>query len=281
MSATPDPSNAERRDRTRARSDGEVGADETARANRRWWDAAADDYQAEHGDVPRRTDRRGYLGPGGPATRPTRTCSADADLAGRRVLEVGCGAAQCARWLAGQGAVVVALRPLGRPARARPRRSTERTGVDVPARAGRRLRASRSRTPASTSPSRAFGAMPFVADSAAAMREVAGCCGPAAGSSSRSRTRCAGRSRRSRARRPDRQLVVLRPHARTSRWTPTGGRPTSSTTAPSATGSARSSPPGSCWPTSSSRSGRPGTRRCGAAGHRCAATVPGHRDLRL
>ncbi len=45
----------------------------------------------------------------------------------------------------------------------------------------------------------AYGTLPFVADPRLVLREVRRCCGPAAASSSPSRTRCAGRSRTSRA----------------------------------------------------------------------------------
>jgi SAM-dependent methyltransferase len=78
-----------------------AGSDETVRANRAWWNDNADDYQAEHGE---------YLGDARFLWCPEGLDEAEAGLlgpvAGRRVLEVGCGAAQCARWLAGQGALV-------------------------------------------------------------------------------------------------------------------------------------------------------------------------------
>src|ERR1700722_11489923 len=71
------------------------------RANRSWWDANADEYQAEHG---------GYLGDARFLWCPEGLYEDEARLlgpvAGRAVLEVGCGAAQCARWLANQGAQV-------------------------------------------------------------------------------------------------------------------------------------------------------------------------------
>ncbi|WP_373694868.1 class I SAM-dependent methyltransferase [Kineococcus terrestris] len=84
-----------------------VGAGETARAQRAWWDAEAADYRAEHG---------AFLGDGRPGSDfvwgPDGLREADAgllgDVAGRDVLEVGAGAGQCARWLAGRGARVVA-----------------------------------------------------------------------------------------------------------------------------------------------------------------------------
>jgi SAM-dependent methyltransferase len=80
-----------------------VTADESTRASRHWWDADADAYQAEHGD---------FLGEVDFVWCPEGLREADArllgDVSGTRVLEVGCGAASCARWLVTQGARVVA-----------------------------------------------------------------------------------------------------------------------------------------------------------------------------
>ncbi|HZO65936.1 MAG TPA: class I SAM-dependent methyltransferase [Kribbellaceae bacterium] len=80
----------------------ELTAAQSARASRTWWDANAAGYHAEHGD---------FLGDDRFVWCPEGVDEADAQLLGpvrgRRVLEIGCGAAQCARWLAGQGADVV------------------------------------------------------------------------------------------------------------------------------------------------------------------------------
>jgi SAM-dependent methyltransferase len=87
-----------------------VGADETAAANRRWWDAAADDYQSEHGDfLGGPTSARFVWGPEGFDEAQAQLLGPTPSLAGRRLLEIGCGAAQCARWLADQGARVIAF----------------------------------------------------------------------------------------------------------------------------------------------------------------------------
>ncbi|MGW5672524.1 SAM-dependent methyltransferase, partial [Micromonospora sp. NPDC003776] len=76
-----------------------VGAAEIRRANRGWWDADADDYQAEHG---------AFLGDTDFVWCPEGLREADAgllgDVTGRRILELGCGAAAAARWLATRGA---------------------------------------------------------------------------------------------------------------------------------------------------------------------------------
>src|SRR5688572_24382578 len=81
-----------------------VDAVESQRASRAWWDADADDYLAEHGaDI-------GEVGfvwcPEGLREVEARLLG---DVAGRRVLEIGCGSAPCSRWLAAQGAAPVAL----------------------------------------------------------------------------------------------------------------------------------------------------------------------------
>jgi SAM-dependent methyltransferase len=84
----------------RRRSD----AEESRRAARSWWDEAADDYQREHAD---------FLGDAdfvwGPEGLREVDLGALGPVAGRRVLEIGCGAAQCSRWLATQGAATVAV----------------------------------------------------------------------------------------------------------------------------------------------------------------------------
>jgi SAM-dependent methyltransferase len=81
------------------------GADpiETARANRTWWDLQASDYYAEHG---------AFLGDDDFVWGPEGLREADAgllgDLTGLRLLEIGAGAAQCSRYAARAGALVVA-----------------------------------------------------------------------------------------------------------------------------------------------------------------------------
>jgi SAM-dependent methyltransferase len=70
---------------------------------RAWWEANAEDYLSEHG---------AFLGDAELRWGPEGLTEAEAgllgDVAGTRVLEVGAGAAQCSRWLAGRGARVVA-----------------------------------------------------------------------------------------------------------------------------------------------------------------------------
>ncbi len=143
----------------------DVDAAENRRASRAWWDTDADAYQAEHGD---------FLGDVDFRWCPEGLREADAhllgDVRGRRILEVGCGAAAAARWLATQGADVVAL-DLSAGMLRHAREAAEATGVTVPL-----LQADAMRLPVHTEAFdlafTAFGAVPFVDDSAGVMREV-------------------------------------------------------------------------------------------------------------
>lgn len=145
----------------------QTGGAETVRANRSWWDGVADEYQAEHGE---------FLGDARFLWCPEGLYEDEAGLlgpvTGRRVLEVGCGAAQCSRWLATQGADAVGL-DLSARQLAHARRIDD--GLE-----GTPLRL--VQTDATVLPFAdesfdlafsAFGAVQFVADSAAVMREVA------------------------------------------------------------------------------------------------------------
>ncbi|MFD9741666.1 class I SAM-dependent methyltransferase [Umezawaea sp. NPDC059074] len=142
-----------------------VDAAESRTANRIWWDADADDYHAEHGD---------FLGaadfvwcPEGVREEESRLLG---DVAGKRVLEVGCGSAPCARWLVSQGARAVAFdisEGMLRHAAA----ANRETGIPVPL-----VQASADELPFADgsfdAACSAFGAVPFVADSGTVMREV-------------------------------------------------------------------------------------------------------------
>lgn len=139
---------------------------ESMRANRRWWDADADEYLAEHGD---------FLGVADFVWCPERLREAEArllgPLTGRRVLEVGCGAAMCARWMADQGARVTAL-DLSAGMLRHARAGAVRTGITVPL-----VQAGAEFLPFADGvfdlACSAFGAVPFVADSGRVMAEVA------------------------------------------------------------------------------------------------------------
>jgi SAM-dependent methyltransferase len=143
-----------------------AGPVESAAANRRWWDAEAAAYQDEHGQ---------FLRDSGFVWCPEGLDEADArllgEVAGRRVLEVGCGAGQCGRWLVAQGAQVVGV-DLSASQLRHCHDLDARTGVEVPV-----LQADAQRLPLADASvdlaCSAFGAVPFVADSATVMREVA------------------------------------------------------------------------------------------------------------
>jgi SAM-dependent methyltransferase len=142
-----------------------VGNADVRRANRRWWDRDADDYQAEHG---------AFLGEVDFAWCPEGLREADArllgDVRGRQVLELGCGAAAASRWLATQGARVTGM-DLSAGMLRHAARAAARSGVPVPL-----VQADALALPFAPGAfdivCTAFGAIPFVADSAAAMREV-------------------------------------------------------------------------------------------------------------
>ena len=135
-------------------------------ASRRWWDADADEYQDEHG---------AFLGDVDFVWCPEGLREADArllgDVRGLRVLALGCGAAAGARWLVTQGAEVVAL-DLSAGMLRHAREAADRSGVRVPL-----VQADALALPFAAGAfdvvCTAFGAVPFVADSAAVMREVA------------------------------------------------------------------------------------------------------------
>jgi SAM-dependent methyltransferase len=139
---------------------------ESARAMRGWWDGQARDYYAEHGV---------FLGDAdfvwGPENLREGAAQLLGPVAGRRVLEVGCGAAQCSRWLRTNGAQPVGF-DLSAGQLAQGRVLNQRTGVVVPL-----VQADAQRLPFADSSfdlaCSAYGAVPFVADSAAVMREVA------------------------------------------------------------------------------------------------------------
>jgi len=140
--------------------------DESARASRGWWDGQAPGYYAEHGE---------FLGDAdflwGPEGLREGTAGLLGDVRGRDVLEIGCGGAQCSRWLANQGARPVAT-DVSAGQLAQAARLNAATGIDVPL-----VQADAQRLPFAAESfdvvCAAYGAVPFVADSAGLMREVA------------------------------------------------------------------------------------------------------------
>jgi SAM-dependent methyltransferase len=142
-----------------------VTSRESRLANRHWWDTDADAYQAQHGS---------FLGEMDFVWCPEGLREADArllgDLDGRQILELGAGAAAAARWLATQGARPVAL-DLSAGMLRHARRAAQTSGVRVPL-----VQADALALPFAPGTfdivCTAFGAVPFVTDSAAVMREV-------------------------------------------------------------------------------------------------------------
>ena len=267
-----------RRVAARARS----GREQSRGQPRSWWDDAADGVPGRARRVPRRRGDRVRLGPGGPARGGRPGCSAT--LPGRRVLEVGSGAAQC---------VALAAAP-----RARSRsRSTCPPGCSRQARAARRAprvcpyRSCRRRRRAAVPDASfdlafsAYGAVPFVADSAAVMREVARVLRPG------------GRwvfsvTHPMRWAFPDdpgdrpgsrRGPVVLRPARRTSSDDDAGRRDVRRAPPhPRRPGARADRGRASCSTTWSSRSGRPTTTRVwGGWSPLRGRVTAGHRDLGL
>jgi len=143
-----------------------AGPDESVSASRSWWDGYAADYQVEHGDF--LGDADFVWGPEGLRERDAHLLG---EVADRDVLEVGCGAAQCSRWLIGQGARPVAF-DLSRGQLVEAQRLNRETAIVVPV-----VQADAGRLPFADSSfdlaCSAYGAVPFVADSAAVMAEVA------------------------------------------------------------------------------------------------------------
>lgn len=142
-----------------------TGPAESARANRRWWDADADAYHLEHGSFLGRSDF--VWCPEGLREESAQLLGPAAGLAGQHILEVGAGSAMCSRWLTAHGAFPIAFDisfgMLSHALSIKP---------EVPL-----VQADAQRMPfldnAFDLAFSAFGAVPFVADSAQVMREVA------------------------------------------------------------------------------------------------------------
>ena len=236
-------------------------------ASRRWWDADADDYLAEHGADIGEVDF--VWCPEGLREQDARLLG---DVAGARVLEVGAGSAPCARWLLRAGRAAGGARPLRAACCATPPRWAASTGVGVPL-----VQADATQLPfrdgAFDLACSAFGAVPFVAEPGA---------GDARGGPGAAARRALGVRgeppdaldvlRRPRPGRAGRAAVLLRPHAlrrgrrprrRHLRRAPPHARRPGARRRRRGPGARR---------TSSSRSGRRAATRCGASGPGCAAS---------
>ena len=148
----------------------EAGPVETARANRTWWDLEADTYYTEHGS---------FLGDDDFVWGPEGLRESDAALLGKvsgaQLLEIGAGAAQCSRYVARRGARVVATDisggMLARGADLN-RRFTDQYKLTVPL-----VQCDATSLPFADASFDAvftsYGAIPFVANSAALMAQAA------------------------------------------------------------------------------------------------------------
>lgn len=148
----------------------DVGSETSETANRNWWDHDADDYHDTHGDfLGEQTAGGDFVWcPEGLREEQARLLG---DLTDKTVLEIGCGSAPCARWLTSHGATAVGLdlsrRMLAHGIAAMADDRTPTTLVQAGAEhlpfAGESFDIACS----------SFGAIPFVADSARVMAEVA------------------------------------------------------------------------------------------------------------
>jgi SAM-dependent methyltransferase len=156
-----------------------VGDAETRAANRAWWDGEAEDYYAQHGS---------FLGDTAFVWGPEGWTEAELDLLhvrdGMTVLEIGAGAAQCSRWLSRAHAdvrVVASDLSMGmlRMARRIEADSPDAVAPSAASRPGRLplLQCDGLALPFGDATLdrvfTAYGVVPFVADSAAVMREAA------------------------------------------------------------------------------------------------------------
>lgn len=139
---------------------------ESLLANRADWDAYADEYQSTHGEF---LGDAGFLW--GPEGVREDDVGALGDVAGKAVLEIGCGAGQCSRWVLARGG-----RPIGIDVSMRQlqhsRRIDDEHGLVVPT-----LCASAAQLPFGNQTFdivfSAFGALQFVADAPALVSDVA------------------------------------------------------------------------------------------------------------
>lgn len=154
-------------------SAGYLSIDEEAsvRANRSYWDNSAEDYLAEHGS---------FLGASEFIWCPEGVKESEVGLLGdvhrKQVLEVGCGAGQCSRWLAEHGAVATGVDLSSGMLEQASRLQLEKP-LDASATPPTFLQADARHLPF---PSNSFdiafssyGALPFVKDAEAVLSEVA------------------------------------------------------------------------------------------------------------
>lgn len=146
-----------------------VDGEAAVAATGRWWSETSGDYLAEHGE---------FLGAAEFCWSPEGLRESEAELLGRveelrgkRVLEVGAGAAQCSRWLAARGVAVLAT-DISSGMLARSAELDAATGLSVPTACAdaRDLPLDDASFDLAFT---AFGAIPFVPDASAVHAEVA------------------------------------------------------------------------------------------------------------
>jgi SAM-dependent methyltransferase len=145
-----------------------AGAEASVRGNRRWWDREAPSYLAEHGAFLGDSAQGDFVW--GPEGLREDDAGLLGDVDGLDVLEVGCGAGQCSRWLAAHGARVVGLDLSAGMLRAAARGRRPGAGYALVQADARALPLADATFDVACS---AYGAVPFVADPERIMREVA------------------------------------------------------------------------------------------------------------
>ena len=143
-----------------------VGERDSRSANRADWDRYADEYQATHGPF---LGDAGFLW--GPEGLTEEQAGLLGDVSGRDVLEVGCGAAQCSRWIRARDGRAVGLDVSHRQLQ-HARRLDSETGINVPVVLGTAT-ALPFRPASFDIVFSAFGALQFVADLDTALAETA------------------------------------------------------------------------------------------------------------
>lgn len=148
-----------------------AGADESARASRRYWDETSPDYLDEHGET-LGTDRLVW-GPEGLDEDDAHLLGPVGALVGARVLEVGCGAGQGARWARAAGALAVGVdSSFGMLASGQAIDAAHRGENRAPAMLHADARALPLADGWAGVAFSAYGALPFVADAGAVLEEV-------------------------------------------------------------------------------------------------------------
>jgi SAM-dependent methyltransferase len=143
-----------------------VDESDSLRANRADWDRYADEYQATHGEF---LGDAGFLW--GPEGLREDDLAALGDVAGCDVLELGCGAGQCSRWVLQHGG-----RPVGLDVSLRQLQHSRRIDQDLETRVPTVCASAAAlpfRDDAFDVVFSAFGALQFIADADALVMEVA------------------------------------------------------------------------------------------------------------